>query len=75
MLGVQMRENLVCTDSFLVEGTEEWIGFCPLERRRPFSMHVRVKTYGQGTSDRSVPRKQNVVVRDQDEKGLVTQRL
>lgn len=43
-----------------------------LERRRPFSMHVRRKTYGQGTSDVSVPRKQTVAVRDQDENGPIT---
>lgn len=40
--------------------------------KKAFHMHVRKKTYGQGTRDRSVPRKQNVVVRDEDEKGPIT---
>lgn len=32
MLGVQRRKNLVCTDSFMEEGSEKWIGFWPMEK-------------------------------------------
>lgn len=38
-------------------------------------MHVRKKTYGQGTSGQSVCGRQNVVVRAEAEKGPITQKL